>query len=119
MIQSASIIVHSSYRPNTNNYDFALLRLSRRISLDGKTKAVIRLPASNDVTPDGASALTSGWGQTLRQSESDDELRAVVVAVQNQNKCNNDYRGFITPQMICAGSPGKDSCFVSFGDYLV
>jgi Trypsin len=62
--------------------------------------------------------LVTGWGVTLKDHESNEALRGVVVATVNQDKCSQAYkydgRWSVTNQIVCASVPGKDSCSVSF-----
>lgn len=50
-----------------------------------------------------------------------DRLRAAVVPIANQDYCNKQYKGKITPRMICAGyeEGGKDSCQGDSGGPLI
>ena len=62
-------------------------------------------------------ALVSGWGSLkFGTSKFPKQLHAVDVKVWNNNVCNNNYGsqapGGITPRMLCASLPGKDSCQV-------
>jgi secreted trypsin-like serine protease len=44
------------------------------------------------------------------ETRASNTLRQVDVVVSNQSQCNVAYTDYITPQMICAEAPGKDSC---------
>jgi Trypsin len=60
--------------------------------------------------------MTSGWGYTLNDNESDQFLRAVEITTVDQIACNNTYTVHeieITDQMVCAADKGKDACTVS------
>lgn len=116
VIAVLSVINHPYFNSYTLDYDYAMLKLTRLIALDGITKAVIRLPNLNEPIADSTYVLVTGWGLTLKASESNEVLRGVVVSTVNQDKCNQAYRydGGVTKQMVCASAPGKDSCSVSF-----
>jgi Trypsin len=108
------VLNHPYFSPYTYNFDYALLRLATFITFDGITKAPIALPDLNEEVSDGTPVLVSGWGLTKSLTESRQFLRGVVLPTINQTKCDTIYKydGGISKQMICAGSPGRDSCNV-------
>lgn len=114
VIQVAEVINHSYFNPYSFDFDFALLKLTSAISLDGTTKAIIPLPRENEPITDGTAVLVTGWGETQSAKESNKELRGVIVATISQAKCDNIYYydGGVTDRMVCAGTSGKDSCTV-------
>lgn len=112
----ATVINHPSFNTYSFDFDFALLKLSSLIKLDGKTKAIIPLPTGNQAIADNTAVSITGWGETQNSKESNKVLRSVIVPTINQAKCDNIYYfdGGVTSRMVCAGSAGKDSCTVSF-----
>lgn len=113
VIKVTKVIQHSQFNRITYDFDFCLLQLATKLTLDGKTKAAIPLPPANLPIPENTAFLVSGWGYTL-SSESRSKLRAVVVTTDNQDVCNQKYAydGGVTGQMVCASDAGKDSCNV-------
>lgn len=105
-------IIHPDFDRYVYDFDFALLKLATAITLDGVSKAIIPLPPADDPIEDNTPVLVSGWGSTLNAAESNKVLRGVIVETMNQKICNDRYRydGGVTNAMVCAGSPGKDSC---------
>ena len=68
-------------------------------------------------TLENRQAIVSGWGSLkFGTSKFPKELHSVNVKVWNNNLCNSNYGsqapGGITPRMMCASLPGKDSCQV-------
>lgn len=65
--------------------------------------------------------MTIQKGNTQKRDEPNDRLRAAIVPIANQDYCNKQYRGKITPRMICAGykEGGKDSCQGDSGGPLI
>lgn len=110
-----TIVEHPQYNVETQEYDIALLKLTRPLVLDGVTVAPICLPPYlNSFTRNG---VVTGWGNTKEDGESSDVLMKVVVPIISDNQCQQSYRaigytGPITNNMICAGysSGGKDAC---------
>jgi trypsin len=116
VINVLAVINHPYFDSYSFDYDYALLKLTTLIVVDGITKAIIRLPSLNEPIADSTYTLVSGWGTTRSFTESNKVLRGVIVPTVNQDKCNQIYRydGGVTKQMVCAAAPGKDSCSVSF-----
>lgn len=102
VIEVASTTKHPKFNQNTLDYDFALMKLSRSIGLDGVTKKPIKLPSATTVIKDDTLVLVSGWGLTKNDSISNEELRGVIVTIHNQVKCNTAYRndGGVTARMV-------------------
>lgn len=115
VITVLTVINHPYFNSYSYDYDYALLKLSRLIVLDGVTKAIIPLPALNQPIVDSTYVLVSGWGSTRSPTESNRGLRGVIIPTMNQDKCDKIYQydGGVTKQMVCAGASGKDSCNVS------
>lgn len=113
MIDVERIVMHKNYSDTTLDSDFALLKLKSSVKFNDRRQPAM-LPNIGDVTPDGAKVLTAGWGLTNNEMESNEFLRGVVVLVMNQQKCSTAYSGYITDNMICAGSENgnMDSCQV-------
>jgi kallikrein 8 len=106
------IIDHPQYRGSDQNYDydFSLLQLVRKLNF-GRTRAPISLPESSDIINENSTLLVSGWGvNTIEDNTFGPPLRAAVVYIVNQEKCNLAYEGKLTPRMICAAAPGINSC---------
>ena len=53
IITVGSLINHPDFNPYSFDYDFALLRLTKNIRIDGVTKAIIKLPPANQPINDG------------------------------------------------------------------
>ncbi|XP_031633859.1 trypsin-4-like [Contarinia nasturtii] len=106
------IIPHENYNPQTIEYDFALIELTDSIEFNNKLAKPIALPNAYEILRDDTMCLVSGWGLTLKETESSKYLRGVEVPIVNQEKCRKLYRGFITSSMICAGYDEgmKDAC---------
>lgn len=111
IIRVKQVIQNQRYSSRSLDYDVSLLELAEAVTFTDKVQS-IELPPSNARIPDGTKCLVSGWGATQNSSESNEILRAAVVPVVNQAKCNRQYGGGITARMICAGydEGGKDSC---------
>lgn len=108
--QIKRIVQHKHFNALNNDYDFSLLELDDIIEFNER-KQPIELMNVDDKLDDGTICLVTGWGVTL-SSESTEKLRGVYVPIVNQNECNDDFDGKITPRMICAGykKGGRDAC---------
>lgn len=120
VIQVDEVINHPNFDSYLYDFDYALLKLVTPIEIDGISKAIIQLASESDLISDNTPVVVSGWGDTQNINESSKGLRAVIIPIMNQVKCDNIYYydGGITSNMVCAGSSGKDSCSVSIFLYF-
>ncbi|MCB9674613.1 MAG: serine protease [Alphaproteobacteria bacterium] len=114
-------IMHPNYRASTNDYDMALLRLSR--SAAGYPKIPLVDPDSASVAAPGTMATVTGWGTLSSGGSSPDVLMEVDVPILSNAQCDAAYRNEnITDRMLCAGflgTGGADSCQGDSGGPLV
>ena len=120
-------IVHLSYVPGRFINDIALLKLAEIVDLTIYTPAC--LPTVNkDYT--GQTSWVYGWGSTSQCPRTTTTiLREVSVPIVSDTVCeaasgsvpslqadgtcasqSASYSGLISPEMLCAGSAGKDAC---------
>ncbi|XP_036372933.1 neurotrypsin isoform X1 [Megalops cyprinoides] len=119
------IVPHSSYRPHSNDYDLALVRLSGR---DGRCVALSRhvLPAClpqrrERVLKVASNCFITGWGDTGRAYSK--TLQQAPISLLNKRHCETSYPGQFTGRMLCAGNgldeKWVDSCRGDSGGPLV
>jgi uncharacterized protein (DUF2141 family) len=111
-IRAAQIVVHPDYDTVTQDYDLALIKLSRGVNFPTVQPL---LPFQTNLSLTGAKATVIGWGdQDFGAGKYPVDLREALVPIYDQETCNTNYAklGGITPRMICAGySQGRiDSC---------
>lgn len=111
IVRVKQVIQNKKYSTRTMDFDVSLLELSAAVEFTQEVKS-IPLVAANEHIADGTKCLITGWGETENSSESNLVLRAAIVPLVNNFRCNMQYRGGITPRMICAGytEGGIDSC---------
>jgi len=99
---TSRIIAHPQYNRRTLDYDFALLKLQNRMTLN-KCVGTVKL-ATRAVAP-GTSCWITGWGTLRSGGSAPTILQEAQVEVIANNKCGSDY-GYdsdqITSRMICA-----------------
>jgi len=112
-----AIFIHPQWNANTNDYDFAILKLSSK-SVMG---APIPLQAQAPVV--GSLAEVSGWGALSEGGTSSPDLLAAQLPIVSLDECNkkDSYNGELTSEMLCAGmrDGGIDSCQGDSGGPLV
>src|SRR5829696_8155701 len=114
-ITVAAIHVHPQYSTQTQDSDYALLRLSKPVTTGGTAVArPIDLADANTQVPDGTAALVTGWGATSEGAPGSLDLLGAEVPSVSAAICNRpeSYNGDITANMMCAGKEtgGIDSC---------
>src|SRR5215212_4865265 len=110
----AAIHVHPQYKEASNDFDFALVRLSRPVTTGGTSVArPIELVDANTQLPEDTASRVTGWGATSEASPGSLDLLGVEVPIVSTTVCNRpeSYNGDI-PNMLCAGreAGGVDSC---------
>jgi len=107
-------IPHPSYNSGSFDNDFMLLELETSsqytpVSIDSGSQTINN---NDDVT-------VIGWGTTSSGGLSSSELLEVEVDVVENEKCNLDYSGGITGNMLCAARLEKDACQGDSGGPLI
>jgi Secreted trypsin-like serine protease len=108
VISAASIIKHPNYNSNTEDNDYALVKLQRSTSV---TPVTMDSTGLSKTYGSGKSLWTIGFGNTSTSgSYYPTRLRHVEIKYVTTSTCNNKYGGGITSNMMCAADPGQDSC---------
>lgn len=106
-----AVYVHPKFTPEGMRYDAALLLLAHPAT---GLRAVAMTAASPAA---GTRVSAAGWGMTKeRGATSPGHLRSVSLALGTARSCG---AGYFAPSMICAGSPGRDTCSGDSGGPLV
>ncbi|KAG9337093.1 hypothetical protein JZ751_029761 [Albula glossodonta] len=119
------IVPHPNYRPHSNDYDLALVRLSGR---DDRCAVLSRhvLPAClplrrERVLKVASNCFITGWGDTGRAYSK--TLQQASISLLNKRHCEASYPGQFTGRMLCAGNAQEekwvDSCRGDSGGPLV
>ena len=106
------------YNPNTDEWDVVVVELaspapSQTIKIAGGDE--------RDLWTGGRDAFVTGWGSTVPSGGgSPDVLRVAEVAMVSDSTCSSYLAPhFISQTMVCAGVPGRDTCFGDSGGPLV
>lgn len=61
---SRMLIQHPSYNTTNSDYDVAVIRVFRRINIDGVNSSLVYTPNYSCVVPAGTNLTITGWGDT-------------------------------------------------------
>ncbi|KRF99162.1 uncharacterized protein Dwil_GK27529 [Drosophila willistoni] len=97
-------IIHPRFNMETLDYDIALLRLSKPALLNANVQT-IAMVAADYKYPEGAEALTSGFGEINPNGDTQSHLKFAHIELWGPKICTFKYFPEITERMICAGDP--------------
>jgi secreted trypsin-like serine protease len=116
----AAISIDPNYDPATLSHDAAVITLTA--PLDGSGAQPIAFISDDPwAPPSGAdAAVVSGWGR-IDASSYPNELQWASMRFASDATCESNWAddGADSSIMVCAGDPGKDSCFGDSGGPLV
>jgi len=121
----SKIVLHPKYNNQGWRFDFALLRLKKKVKFSRYSHIrPICLPENDRNTYKGKNAIASGWGRMFNNDRTKpSKLQAVDLKVLSNRDCVNQYsynRTQITEQMLCAHGFGKKStCHTDSGGPLI
>ena len=106
------VIIHPRYQEKTQfDFDFAILKLERPIDFDAYYwLRPVCLPVSEPVAEE--TGRVTGWGWTKPDISSQSSLlQSLEVTVMSRSACLSHYSpSQLTENMVCATTPGGDSC---------
>ncbi|NXH85273.1 TMPSD protease, partial [Edolisoma coerulescens] len=126
-IPVSQVIINSNYSDDHDDYDIALMKLSRPLTLSAFPAPHAPpwlLPMYGQRFQTGRSCFITGFGKTRENEDNTSpKLREAEVKLIDYKICNSDkvYEGYLTPRMMCAGylQGGKDACQGDSGGPLV
>uniref|UniRef100_A0A671EXX5 Transmembrane serine protease 13 n=1 Tax=Rhinolophus ferrumequinum TaxID=59479 RepID=A0A671EXX5_RHIFE len=112
----SQIIINGNYTDEEDDYDIALVRLSKPLPLSAHIHPAC-LPMHGQTFTLNETCWITGFGKTKETDEkTSPSLREVQVSLIDYRKCNDYsvYDSYLTPRMMCAGDlrGGRDSCQV-------
>ncbi|XP_069779234.1 neurotrypsin [Narcine bancroftii] len=105
-LEVKNIIIHKNYKPNSNDYDIALVKLEGEQEHCIKFNAHVLpacLPHRRERTQrKGSNCYITGWGDTGRAYSK--TLQQAAIPLLPKRRCEGRYRQRFTGRMLCAGN---------------
>lgn len=110
--------VYAKFEDGGMANDIGMLKLKKRITLDGSTKKIIKLPSSSAYYPkEDTDVYIQGFGTNPNNPDTYQMSRANLYTITT-DKCNDELIGEagVTEKQICAKGDNDESgpCAVSF-----
>nr|KAG5707305.1 hypothetical protein BaRGS_000079 [Batillaria attramentaria] len=108
-IDVVKVTLHPDWDTNTNVGDIALLELASPLDLSVANAGAIQLDTDGSCSQ--GTLTVAGWGTTSSGGSTSQYPQKVNVDYVSNADCEAQYgTGEITDGMMCAASPGSDSC---------
>ncbi|XP_035778117.1 trypsin 3A1-like [Anopheles albimanus] len=115
---TSRIIIHPMYNPSWMDNDVAVIQVNA--PFNGRNMRPIELVPLNYEPIVGIRAIVTGWGRQSEDAGQVTGLAGVEIPVISKEECLKQWDAVtVTPQMICAGELGRDSCNGDSGGPLV
>ncbi|XP_023951068.2 trypsin CFT-1-like [Bicyclus anynana] len=98
----AQLIGHPHYSPRNHDNDIGVVRVATAFQIGAATVRAGNIAGANHNVPDNRDVVAIGWGRTSTNGAGSEQLRHVVLRTVNQARCNSDFSGIITANMLCA-----------------
>jgi hypothetical protein len=119
----SAISIDPNFDPVTLSHDAAVITLVGSTPLTGTTAQPIDFLTESSWAPPAPTvtdaAVVSGWGR-IEGGTFPTELRWAAMPFSTDSSCQSKWasEGADTSLMVCAGTPGRDSCFGDSGGPL-
>lgn len=117
-LEFQSVYVHPGFDRETLDNDIAVWKLAT--SSPGSVLKLATAQATGKLERNESNAQVWGYGATVPEDTTSGFLMQVRVPVADPDECRSAYteEAIVTPNMICAGRPGKGSCQADDGGPL-
>ncbi|KAL4716271.1 hypothetical protein ACJJTC_014751 [Scirpophaga incertulas] len=111
-------VLHPDFKRYNYDNDIAVLRLAEPLPDNLFRPACL---PDDEYRLSGANAIVSGWGSTSEKGPASHIPIKAEIQIWSEEECAGaGYgRAKVTPNMLCANAPGRDSCTGDSGGPLV
>ncbi|XP_037373959.1 chymotrypsinogen B-like [Talpa occidentalis] len=113
VLKIAQVFNHPDYNQKYLRNDIALVKLAMPAHFSKNVSPVCLPKAENDF-PAGTPCLTSGWGESIANSnKTADRMQQAYLPLLSNTECREYWRRVISDNIVCAGG---NNVTVSMGD---